>query len=561
MAAELNPPNISPKPLGFGEHVNPITDSKQVERADRVYKIALYVLIGLAAAAVIALSIVCPLIPAVIIPCIVAASVTLGLSAGFAVASYLRFKFRKDAYVGIVNHLKVAQNPIQQGQYSKCDVASCKDGVEAFTWKKKLIESAQHNIVLSGSYCGGNSFDEVLDLIDKQMKAKAELKVLILNADKFSNPSNKMKVAKLKQSYPDRFQMVTTPDIWILNPSLKRTTNHAKILSIDYGSYFLIGGSSLEDKYAFTRGLGGPDTQPMSTNGGILDSIVANGFRDQDFVFRNQDSNGVGKRVYLEALKLVWRWNAMNQAGSGWAHEGIESLQNSSSVVGKLLQEQVEGKDTKNPTSTIITDFKPVADKADVKVFCMGPEHVDNPFEAELVDQFDKATKRIVINHLYFHPTQKVFDALVRAANRGINVYIVTNGFESSASPLSHKLFGLRNQYNCAQLVRAVDKKAKQNIDIREFKVKSVTLHNKVVVVDDYLITGSSNIGYKSLVTMSDHEICCVVKNSQLADLSVLRAYIDGRSKYSQRSVNPEAISPCQAIVAGLHRTLAPLIG
>lgn len=550
------------KLLGFGEHVNPVKDPKQIEQAHRIYKIALYVLFAVIAVAAIALSVAFPLFPIVAIPFVIGASALLAVSAAFVAKAYLSYVAKKDAYVGITNDFKVAHEPTALGRNDQCDIMPCADGVVTFEWKKKLIESAQHNIVLSGSYCGGNSFDEILDLMRQQLNKKPNLKILVLNAAKFSNKSNKARVAAMIRDYPNRFQMALSPDVWMLNPSLKRSTNHAKILSIDYGSYFIIGGSSLEDKYAYTRGNGEPDVKPMIPIKGLLSKIVASSFRDQDFVFGNNTQNGLGKRVYLEALKLVWRWNSLKQAGSGWVHDNLHDLTANNSVIGRLLQEQVDGKDNVNPPpATVIPDFKPISTKANTKIFCMGPEHIENPYEAELIKQFEDAKIRIVINHLYFHPTEKVMNALVNAANRGVKIFIETNGYNCDSSPLSHKLFGLRNRYNAATLLKRVEPKYKMNVDVREYNVPSVTLHNKIVVVDDFLIAGSGNIGYKSLVTMSDHEIICVINDKALADDAVQKTLLDGKPAYSRKMRNPEKITFGASFASAIHRSLAALIG
>lgn len=541
------------KPLGFGDHACPVLNPQVVDQAKRIYQIALYVLIGAAVVSAIALSILCPLIPVVTIPCVAGAATFVAFNGAYVLYALYKYKAAKDASIGITNSIKVAQEPVQLGISTKCDVIATKDGPDTFVWKKKLIASAQHNIVISGSYCGGNSFDEALALIEKQLEEKPELKVLILNADKFTNEENKKGIHCVASKYPQRFQVISTPDIWIVNPGLKRSTNHAKVFSVDYGEYFIIGGSSLEDKHAYTRGLGTKPIKTMSPNTGWLGNFIASSFRDKDFVFHNIEKNGIGKRVYLEALKLAWRWESLERDASG-KPKGL-------TVTAELLDEQVEGQKEANSLADIQEFHKnnKMVSDCDTTVLCSGPEHTKNVFEEELIKRINEAKNIIAIDHLYFHPSENVFKAFVNAANRGVKIQIVTNGYQSGSSPAGHKLFGPRSRYNIAKLLQGIKSENRANVDTREFVVNGTSLHTKVIVVDDYVIAGSSNIGYKSLVTMSDHEINFVVKNQALADHALQDIQIN--ANYAKEISAPEEIAVSTALIAAFHRALAPLLG
>lgn len=558
-----NPIANNTTPLGFGQHSQPVADPKLVAQAERIYRAAVYVLIGLAVASAIAVSIVIPLVPAMLFICAIAAGAAIAGGAGFVLGAYLRNRSIKEAYVGMVNGLKFKNEPVALGKSSKCSSVLCQDGIESFQWKKKMIEAAQHNIILSGSYCGGNSFDETLDLISQKLQANKDLKVLIINSDRFTNAKNFEKIEKVRSTYPDRFQVVSSPEIWISNPTLKRSTNHAKILAIDYGDYFMLGGSSLEDKYSYTRGLGESNSQPVHQVQGWLSKFIARGYRDQDFLFQNNEANGAGKRVYLEALKLAWRWESIVKDHAGMFPQGVDEMMSSNTLAAQMLKEQVDGSEpTRVPTNfEAFHADKSASQPEETHIFCAGPEHEHSVFEAELLKRFNDAKERIVINHLYFHPTQKLIDALVAAANRGVKVNIVTNGYDLCKSPCGHKLFGMRNRYDVAHLTQAVKPECRKNIEYNEFNVPNVTLHSKVVVADDYVISGSSNIGYKGLVSMSDHEIGFVTKNKVLADQVDSRSGVDSSPANANHIDNPAVITSTEAFMSLLHRTLSPLIG
>ncbi|MCB1116855.1 MAG: hypothetical protein KDK71_10345, partial [Chlamydiia bacterium] len=133
-------------------------------------------------------------------------------------------------------------------------------------WRKSLIASAEHNIVISGNYCGGLAFDEILDLIEKRMKEKPDLKVIIIGFPGFikdemvkepqangtstkKQVQNKTKLEALKKAFPDRFSLVESPNTWMVSPSVKKVTNHTKYFGIDWGKYYILGGSAIKDNF------------------------------------------------------------------------------------------------------------------------------------------------------------------------------------------------------------------------------------------------------------------------------------------------------------------------
>jgi phosphatidylserine/phosphatidylglycerophosphate/cardiolipin synthase-like enzyme len=162
----------------------------------------------------------------------------------------------------------------------------------------------------------------------------------------------------------------------------------------------------------------------------------------------------------------------------------------------------------------------------ETKILFTGPENTNNAFARELITQFNQAENRIVIDHMYFHPSQEIFDALVNAANRGVAITLLTNGYDEN-SPMSHKAFGPRNRFNYIALNKAPQKTHQKNIKIYDFKVPKTTLHKKVIVVDDTVIAGSSNFGYKSLGSNSDHEINFIAKNASFAEQTLATIQVD----------------------------------
>ncbi len=528
---EVTIPNNKPvKLMGFGEHYNPGNFSKY-KQAKIISDIAISLLLTMTVMTVLASAgfVVVPVIGGLgAASAFGSASVALlassSLLASGAVLAVVHEKSSKNALFGVLNKIMdQIEQPTELGRAENCEMLVCEDTMESFEWKKKLIAAAEHNIVLSGNYCGGKTFDEVLDLIYIRMQKKPHLKVIIISSDKFITHDNQERINRLEQHFSDRFQFVESPDIYHINPGVKQTTNHTKSLAIDFGKYFMLGGSGLEDKYALAKGLGDRGDQQASKVGGILGWFLPRGFRDQDFVFHCCKKRGIGKRVYIESIKLALRWEGLSKLKAfGTDVDLAHDFKACSSVAKSLLLDETSQNVKQRPMpTTSIKEFhssKKRHAKCLTKVYCTGPEHGFNPFEKEIIKRFNNAEKRIVIDHMYFHPTKGVMKALIEAANRGVKITIITNGYNEKTSPKGHQFFGPRNRYNYCELKNALKGKQKNNVSVYEFKVRKTTLHKKVIVVDDYIISGSSNLGYKSLVTMSDHEMNFVTRNKQAAD-------------------------------------------
>ena len=66
------------------------------------------------------------------------------------------------------------------GTSSQCEALPTEHSADTEQWRKKLIASAKENILISGNYCGGNAFDELLDDIAARMKEQPKLKAVIV---------------------------------------------------------------------------------------------------------------------------------------------------------------------------------------------------------------------------------------------------------------------------------------------------------------------------------------------------------------------------------------------
>lgn len=495
--------------------------------------------------------------------------------------------------------LETKKNKIEGNQ--DCDVIATTDSKDTDEWRKRLIRVAEHNIVISGNYCQGKAFDELLQTIDMRMSEVKDLKVVIIGHPKYLQEikhrgiRNHELLDKLNAKYKGRFSFVKSPDSFLGD---KKITNHTKCTVIDYGRFFIQGGSGIQDTFASVGVLHDPkaveikkptnqkltkddsdiayfarsksenlkfetgsvkandDTSYQRLNkqeGVVAQSFIENFlprvFRDQDFVFFSDGECKTGKRVYREALFLASKWdqhkknhelsseswdlNKLNEKDEIFKKYPALSSEGSfddksakpiapKSALEKLLAEKIPDKiDNPKIKSNLTEKFAHrKANNVMVKTFFTGPEDMHSDWEDNLVDRIEKAEKRIMIDQMYFQPSKRVMDALIDAGNRKVDITVVT-ACGGKHSPLGEKLFGNRNLYNLNYLATSVEKENRKNIHLYSYTQAKFGLHKKVVVLDDFVLAGSSNMGTKSLTLSSDHEMNFEAESKDLAENTV----------------------------------------
>lgn len=567
---------------------------------------------------------------------IIAAAGFVGTSAFYYSSEYRNYKqICETAGIVFQNAEQVKKFEVT-GIQGKCEAIPTEHCADTELWRADLIQAAEHNIVLSGNYCGGKSFAKLLDLVEKQIIEKPNLKVVIISSPNFIKNGNLTKIEAFSKKYPNNFSLVESPDIWHVSTGLKKSTNHTKCMVIDYGKYFILGGSGVKDNFAET----GLDhltkeeflkqkeaeykaaeelktkSQPSLDNvvvsnvdqqseidgslddlqhrvsqqamvsktktaeslentnaedGFFLKNLIPGNFRDMDFVFRCQGGKSPsGKQVYKQMLLLCYRWEQYNKMLQDKVEDKLNvsnlgvftglptDVDAEDSVVVQLLKTPIpKWESIKTRVPHFDESTKKCSDAA-FQIFASGPEHNTSKFAEELADRINNAKDQIVINHMYFHPTTPIMNALIEAAKRGVKIKIITSGVYKDC-PASHLAFGPRNKYNYAYLVRSLPKDKRGNVEVYEFQQKKKGNHKKVIVIDDHVIAGSSNLGYKSLHTTSDHELNFFAKSQQFADETMKICDLD--IKYSQKVHDMTSLSIRDYMKAAMHRVLAPLIG
>jgi phosphatidylserine/phosphatidylglycerophosphate/cardiolipin synthase-like enzyme len=464
-----------------------------------------------------------------------------------------------------------------------CEALPTDHSAETEQWRKKLLEAAEENIIISGNYCGGNSFLELLIDLEEQMQKKAKLKVIVISSPMFLTQSCIEKMKELRKKYPERFSAIESGDILHVSPGVKKATNHTKCMVIDYGKYFILGGSGIKEQFTGTGMIDQSKEQYLQENNhpalklkpdtsggqGVIAQIMKGDLRDMDFVFHSKyGNNSVGRQVYRQMLLLSHRWEQYNKMVKGekvtprsaqlGAFDGQPSeISPEDSVALQLMK-------TPCPHWAFVRSTVPSFDQSpkkakDVafKVLASGPEHKKSHYAEEVLHHIKNAKESIALNHMYFHPTDEIMNALIAAGNRGVKITIITCGVHEGG-PTSHHIFGPRNKANCAHLYNAVNEEHRKNIEVYEYNQGNNGLHKKAIIIDDTVIAGSSNLGYKSLVTTNDHELNFFASSRAFAEATRKVFQTDIKRSYRRLDFS---LKTKEHFMNHAHRNLAFLIG
>ncbi|MFZ4099826.1 MAG: phospholipase D-like domain-containing protein [Chlamydiia bacterium] len=408
---------------------------------------------------------------------------------------------------------------------SLCSSRVCADGRESFEWKKRCIELAQCEVIMSGVYCSGDGLNEVLELLDSKLSKIENFRCLMMGPSKQWGLENVMPAISLTKIYPNRFVWIDTDtyDHHTEDGGVKQATNHIKALVVDGGKMMVLGGTNLQDQDRKTDGLSGIVEQPSEACG-LIEGMIGGQFRDMDWVFGrplNQDcADDAGYRMRETLLDLAQLYHGINHVlgNLGSIIQGCEDAH--------CLRRAFPMPD---PACLIASsdDLKGLDHRGRVEVFAQGPTDKVSSFSRRLSTAIDQAQQSIVIHHAYFNPSQEVMDALARAMKeRSVEVIITSNGDDAGRStPVAHACFVPANRARIRELAQRLSESERSLLSVYEFggtgggngPVQS-TLHKKVCVIDSqWVVGGSSNMGFKSMETSADYEVNFVADSTELA--------------------------------------------
>jgi phosphatidylserine/phosphatidylglycerophosphate/cardiolipin synthase-like enzyme len=107
---------------------------------------------------------------------------------------------------------------------------------------------------------------------------------------------------------------------------------------------------------------------------------------------------------------------------------------------------------------------------------------------------------------------------LIAAVKRGVNLTIITAGLTKDC-PKGQKIFGPKNIAHYTQLFNSLEEDAERDrVKIYEFEQNKKGLHKKIVIIDDSILAGSSNLDPKCFGWMGDHDMNFIAKSQELVD-------------------------------------------
>jgi cardiolipin synthase len=309
------------------------------------------------------------------------------------------------------------------------------DGVQSFEARAKLIEGAKDSIHLQTFIF---TSDDTGWALARQLadKAKQGVKVRVIYDGLGSNRSGDeifdfMREAGVQvREYGDPWRKP-----WDLNQRW-----HEKHLIVD-GKASIVGGMNIANEYA----LGGSGRRVFSRTG-----EGENPWRDADMLLE-------GSSVHDTQLSFLRNWSEL---GADVEEDELESLFPEPTVFEAGAE-------------TRVVQHRPQED---------GDEHTMRLY----VNAIDSAEHRIVIENAYFVPPAELRDALVRAALRGVEVKVLTNG--AGSSDLS--VVADAGRYFYDELLAA---------GVEIYEQQDAVLHAKTAVFDgEFSIVGSVNLNGRS---------------------------------------------------------------
>ncbi len=352
------------------------------------------------------------------------------------------------------------------GEWSYNNALITKNGSQSLQLKLDLIDKAEHTIVISGSYCGGEIFDKALDRIEKNLAKKEKLQVNILTSPDCLTKSNYQKIRCLAARYYERFACTITPKRPFFLPTYRTIENHAKLFVVD-SKVCMTGGTGMQDHLA--------GEERISNGFDIKKIILGSGARDADVAIEGP----LAKTMHNEFCKLFAKWRRLVPNSNKYGSEKyfFTEPRNTSSYLEGL-------KKSKHVKTAMLAG---------------GVEHGDqHACKQGYLQMIRYAKKDIVIANMNFSEPD-ILHALYHAALRGVRIKIITNANQSTSS-LASKGMGIPNTLFFKKFLE-------KGVEIYEYKKPGVLYHKKIMVVDNRLTTvGSFNIGSYS-AEVADEDI------------------------------------------------------
>jgi cardiolipin synthase len=316
------------------------------------------------------------------------------------------------------------------------------DGPQTFDAIRKAVSAAKHHIhVETFIYDDDELGREFAELLKTKRREGVQVRVLYDGIGSLSTNSgffDALRKAGVEVREFRPLNPLKTPFFWKI-----QNRDHRKIIVVD-GAVAFTGGVNISGTYASSSA-----SRPGPERG------VKDGWRDTHIEI---EGPAVGR---LQELFLEM-----------WARAG-----------------SAEGRDSSNDLCCDGDFFPPPAVVGRHLVAIVATD-VEQPEDLALyatyLDAFKSASARLWITHAYFAPNDELLDALLEAAQRGVDVRLIAPGFTDSGLILN----ATRSTY--ARLLKG---------GIKIYERNDALLHAKTVVVDGAVsIIGSANLDMRSFL-------------------------------------------------------------
>lgn len=397
----------------------------------------------------------------------------------------------------------------------KAQVIVHEDSVATYQQLLACIDQAQRYIELCPCMTGGDLLNEILEHIHQRLLCVPELQAYMIIQPTVIDKTDQERLEKMATTWKDRFSYIFTdcpPHTNILFPNVVEL--HTKMSVFD-GKYIIIGGTNFED-FMCTRG----DAEPLPSDSPRL-SV---GGMQRPLALRDQDITIVSAQLGIEVRREFHAQYAMwsTYKTSFWFNKYLKDFRGSGPLdLTKEEAEEVHYPDLEAHPQAVSVDLK------NIRILFSGPDEKENAISEEYAQLIQRATNRIYISHLYFLPTEKIFQSLMKALwDKGIYVEVVTNGCSEGAPGITN-VYAWGNRMNYFPLCfgdrPALWKRSSYMAThapnplfaIREFHVLNTQLHKKCMVIDDQVfVIGSYNFGKKS--DSCDYEAIVVIESPEV---------------------------------------------
>lgn len=366
---------------------------------------------------------------------------------------------------------------------------------ESTEWKYALLKGAESSIEMSSGFAHGQVFQHTLDILANQLQTNPTIKIHLMVSDYATliKDHNLIYMEQLAMSYPDRFQYVRVMNSGPIRQEgyLYTTDNHMKLIIVDE-KYFLLGGTNLADSNSQGgQGEGIPTEEATD----FTERMLPKGAIDMDVVVSGPGACQLRKDFFTT-------FALFHSKASIYQDDGPFEPQTTAYFPVEEENKAVIAAFDENPR--LIKD-------ASVYTVISGPRfqlHRIGDFYEKLID---RAQISVQLAHMYFFPTVRIYNALIRASNRGLKTSLITNTLQlrMSLSNSSILLFAQLNRSNYLPFMMgrrysAFDwtealKDVPAACSIYEYNQEYILYHKKVMTTDHrYSVVGSYNLGSKS---------------------------------------------------------------